>query len=71
MNKIGVHYSVNRHIISAPLSKDNQLGNWNTTKYNNSIERGYVYNLLYFVEEDEYRVTTSEEIAINRREEPW
>lgn len=43
----------------------------NTTKskFYDSIERGYVYKIPFYVEEDEYRFVASEEIAANRRKE--
>lgn len=33
------------------------------------IERGFVYNIPYYVEEDEYRFTSLKEVALNRRKE--
>ncbi|MFS0671050.1 HNH endonuclease [Peribacillus frigoritolerans] len=43
----------------------------NTTKNRcyNLIERGYVYNIPYYVEENEYRFVAPEEIATNRRKQ--
>ena len=43
----------------------------NTTKYKcyDPIERGYVYNIPFFVGEDEYRFVALDEIAANRRKE--
>ncbi|WP_227938347.1 hypothetical protein [Alkalihalobacillus deserti] len=43
----------------------------NTTKYKcyDTIERGYVYNIPYYVKEDEYRFVAPEEISTKRRKE--
>ncbi|WP_397539817.1 HNH endonuclease [Rummeliibacillus pycnus] len=43
----------------------------NTTKNKcyDPIERGYVYNIPFFVEEDEYRFVAPDEIVANRRKE--
>ncbi|PKF86740.1 HNH endonuclease [Bacillus sp. BA3] len=43
----------------------------NTTKFKcyDPIERGYVYNIPYYVEEEEYRFVAPEEISTNRRKE--
>ncbi|WP_144647069.1 HNH endonuclease [Priestia megaterium] len=43
----------------------------NVTKFrcNDLVERGYVYNIPYYVEEDEYRFVASKEVADNRRKE--
>ncbi|MBT2700425.1 HNH endonuclease [Bacillus sp. ISL-40] len=43
----------------------------NTTKYKfyDPIERGYVYNIPYYFEDDEYRFIAPEEVAANRRKE--
>jgi 5-methylcytosine-specific restriction protein A len=42
----------------------------NTTKFTfDSIERGYVYDIPYYVEEDEFRFVAPEEIANRRRKE--
>ena len=43
----------------------------NTTKYKcyDPIERGYVYNIPFFVGEDEYRFIAPDEISANRRKE--
>ena len=43
----------------------------NTTKhkYYDHIERGYVYNIPYYIGDDEYRFVAPTEIAVNRRRE--
>jgi 5-methylcytosine-specific restriction enzyme A len=44
---------------------------FNTTKYKyfDHIERGYVYNIPYYIGEDEYRFVAPFEIWTNRRRE--
>lgn len=39
------------------------------SKFYDSIERGYAYNIPFYFEGDEYRFVASEEIAANRRKE--